>query len=93
MEELEEIVKYLKDSNLDLSKTQKDGRTDSLLNEDEVLKIIENKFKVEIPNAREWANFYVNNIPVNIKITTTKTADNANSKNGLFYALTGKIME
>jgi len=27
---------------------------------------------------------------LNIKITTTKTADNANSKNGLFYSLTGK---
>ena len=91
MQKLQEIVDYLKNSNLSLSNTQKDGRINSILNEDEVLKIIEKKFKIEIPTAREWADFYIDETPVNIKITTTTTADNASSKKGLFYALTGKI--
>ena len=91
MKKLKEIVDYLREKNLSLSKSQKDGRINSILNEDEVLKVIEQKFEIEIPNVREWADFYIDNIPVNIKITTTQTADNASSKKGLFYALTGKI--
>ncbi len=74
-----------------LSSNQVDGRLNSAINEDEVLKIIEQKFDIKIPSARDWADFYINNIPVNIKITTTMRADNASSKRGLYYALTGQI--
>jgi hypothetical protein len=86
-----DIKNYLQDKNFVLSKNQNDGRINSILNEDEVLKLIEQKFNINIPNARDWADFYIDRIPVNIKITTTKTADNASSKKGLYYALTGEI--
>lgn len=89
--ELVKICNYLQTSRFQLSDKQNDGRINSILNEDEVLKIIERKFNIETPQARDWADFYINKTPVNIKITTTNTADNASSKKGLYYALTGEI--
>ena len=53
--------------------------------------LIEKNYDIEIPRHRAWADFFIDEIPINIKITTTETADNASSKNGLYYALTGKI--
>lgn len=88
---LKKICDYLKTLNFQLSSHQNDGRINSIINEDEVLKLIENKFNIDVPQARNWSDFYISNIPVNIKITTTNTADNASSKNGLYFALTGEI--
>ena len=90
---LDNICNYLKKQNINLSSQQNDGRVNSILNEDEILKIIEQKFEIDIPSARDWADFYIDKIPVNIKITTTNTADNASSKKGLYYALTGQIYQ
>lgn len=90
MQKLVDIQNYLKNIQFSLSKNQDGGRINSILNESEILKIIENKFNINIPQSRNWADFYINNIPVNIKITTT-TADNASSKKGLYYALTGEV--
>jgi len=91
LQTLEEIKNYLANSSITLTSNQADGRLNSAINEDEILKIIEQKFDIKIPNARDWADFYIDNIPVNIKITTTMTADNASSKKGLYYALTGEV--
>ena len=74
---LVEICNYLQSFNFKLSNQQNDGRINSILNEDEVLKIIEQKFNIETPQARDWADFYIDKTPINIKITTTNTADNA----------------
>ena len=41
MQELEKILDYLKTKRITLSRTQDDGRINSILNEDEVLKLIE----------------------------------------------------
>lgn len=90
---LNKISNYLKTLNFQLSSQQDDGRINSILNENEVLKLIEKKFDIDIPQARDWADFYIDNIPVNIKITTTNTADNVSSKKGLYYALTGEIYQ
>jgi len=91
MKILSEIVSYLTDYNFELSSINNDGRVNSILNEDEVLKIISKKFDIVIPSSRNWADFYVNDIPVNIKITTTTTNDNASSKKGIYFALTGQV--
>ena len=91
MRRLKEICNYLKKIDFSLSSNQNDGRIDSILNEDEILKLIEQKFDIDLPLARDWADFYIDKIPVNIKITTTNTADNASSKKGIYYALTGEI--
>jgi len=88
---LNKIVKHLKDEHIILSSQQDDGRLNSAINENEIINLIEKKFKINVPTARNWADFYIDKIPVNIKITTTRTADNASSKEGLYYALTGEI--
>lgn len=58
-------------------------------------KLIEQKFDINRPSMRDWVDFSFtendNFIPVNIKVSTTKTADNLNCKLGIYYALTGKI--
>jgi len=90
---LREIVDYLKEEDLYLTSNAEDGRVNSITNEDEILRIIERKFNIDLPSARDWADFYIDKIPVNIKVTTTNTADNASSKKGIYYALTGKVYQ
>ncbi|RLA74682.1 MAG: hypothetical protein DRG11_04180 [Epsilonproteobacteria bacterium] len=75
---LEKICKYLKKSNLCLSSSQNDGRINSILNEDEILKQIEKKFDIDVPMARNWADFYIDNMPINIKVADKKTGQNIN---------------
>ena len=86
-----QICSYLKQTSFNLSSDNTDGRIDSIKNEYEVLQRIEKSpnFNIKIPSSRSWADFFIDGIPVNIKITTTKTADNAGSKEGIYYTLTG----
>lgn len=92
-----ERFKYNK-SNLTKSNTG-DGRGESSESERkfcEALKEFLNNntlFTAEIPAPRHWydiAIYYENFfLPVNVKLTDAKTADNISSKLGLFYTLTG----
>jgi len=93
---LNEICDFLKNYHLNLSQTTRDGRLNSAFNEDEILEIIiNNGFNVNRPNIRDWIDFSFEEngkfYPVNIKVTTTKTADNLNCKLGIYYALTGTL--
>ena len=94
-DKLLKIEKYLIDMDFKLSKRSKDGRVNSAFNEDEILKIIQNNFEINIPRKRDWWDFSFeeNNIfyPVNIKITETTKNDNLNCKMGIYYCLTGMI--
>ncbi len=88
--QLNEIAKFLKTNPYNLSQPLQDGRLNSSVNEEEILNTIKH-FPIQLPKAREWWDFSFeeNDIfyPVNIKITTTKTADNLNCKLGIYYAL------
>lgn len=84
------IVSFLNKEHYNLSNKNKDGRVNSIKNEGEILDILDKKFDIVIPESRDWADFYVEDTPVNIKITTTETADNTSSKKGIYYSLTGK---
>lgn len=88
-----EVQEFLKQQQLHLSTPLKDGRLNSSFNEDEIIKLIKNKFKISEPNSRQWFDFSFEEngefFPVNIKVTTTDTADNLNCKLGIYYALTG----
>lgn len=90
-----EMVEFLKTQNLHLSTQSRDGRINSAFNEDEIFKLLEQNFTINRPNMRDWVDFsFTQNevfIPVNIKVSTTKTADNLNCKLGIYYALTGQI--
>ncbi|RAZ51640.1 restriction endonuclease [Campylobacter hyointestinalis] len=92
---LDDIVKYLVNSDFALSSYTRDGRLNSAFNEDEIIQIIENKFNIDRPNSRDWFDFSFtqNNslYPVNIKVSKTNTADNLNCKLGIYYVLTGQI--
>lgn len=87
------IKEFLVNDKLALSSYLKDGRLNSSFNEDEVIRKIKTTFDINEPNSRQWFDFSFeeDNIfyPVNIKVTTTTTADNLNCKLGIYYALTG----
>lgn len=93
-EKLLNIVDFLKQSPLILSKNSRDGRINSAFNEDEIFSILDNHFTIIRPDMRDWFDFAFeeNNTfyPVNIKITKLST-DNLNCKLGIYYALSGKI--
>ena len=61
---------------------------------------LENKITIKKPDIRDWYDFAIEKkslninekelfFPVNIKVTSTKSADNLNCKLGIYYALTG----
>ncbi|GAA8694365.1 hypothetical protein HpDR84_13230 [Helicobacter pylori] len=93
--QLNEIAEFLKTNPYNLSQPLQDGRLNSSVNEEEILNTIKDYFPIQLPKAREWwdFNFEENDIfyPVNIKTTTTKTADNLNGKLGIYYALCGLV--
>jgi hypothetical protein len=75
-----------------------DGRLDSAESEEGIVQFLirslnTSDFRIETTPARFWCDvklYYKNQyFPINIKITTGKSADNVSSKEGMFYALTG----
>lgn len=95
--QLNEIAEFLKTNPYSLSQPLQDGRLNPSVNEEEILNTIKDYFPIQLPRAREWWDFSFeeNDIfyPVNIKTTTTKTADNLNGKLGIYYALCGLVPE
>ncbi|GAA8525699.1 hypothetical protein HpDR58_24430 [Helicobacter pylori] len=95
--QLNEIAEFLRTNPYNLSQPLQDGRLNSSVNEEEILNTIKDYFPIQLPRAREWWDFSFeeNKIfyPVNIKTTTTKTADNLNCKLGIYYALCGLLPE
>lgn len=90
-----DIQQFLSEENLNLSSPLRDGRLNSSFNEDEIINTIQRRFDIETPNSRHWFDFsFTDNssfYPVNIKVTTTETADNLNCKLGIYYCLTGSM--
>ncbi|WP_187932240.1 restriction endonuclease [Helicobacter pylori] len=95
--QLNEIAEFLKTNPYHLSQPLQDGQLNPSVNEEEILNTIKGNFPIQLPKAREWwdISFEENKIfyPVNIKTTTTKTADNLNGKLGIYYALCGLVPE
>ena len=81
---LYQIKKFLQTSSIKFSTQSKDGRMNSSIDEDEVIKLLKTKYnlKIKIPDEiRKWYNILIFNnlygwLPVNIKTTTTLTSDN-----------------
>ncbi|CAD7287894.1 hypothetical protein LMG7974_00764 [Campylobacter majalis] len=94
-EKLYNIVEFLRNQSLNLSANSRDGRINSAFNEDEIFNLINANFSVNRPNMRDWVDFSFDDggifYPVNIKVSTTQTADNLNCKLGIYYALTGDL--
>lgn len=76
-----------------------DGRIVSAMNEKDVLIRLTNKLlelhpetKIVIPKHRHWYDVMIDDIPVNLKLTTGGT-DNAFNKNAMLFSLTGRMEE
>jgi hypothetical protein len=76
-----------------------DGRITSAIKENEYLSTLQKglklnypSFDIEIPKERYWYDIKINNIPINLKITTGGT-DNAFNKSAILFTITGKEPE
>ncbi|WP_341462747.1 restriction endonuclease [Helicobacter trogontum] len=89
-----EMVDFLRTQNFTPSIQSRDGRKNSASDEEQILRLLESKFPINCANVRDWVDFSFSEngqfYPVNIKVSTMKTADNLNCKLGIYYALTGK---
>jgi hypothetical protein len=77
------IQKHLQKCNFKFTNKNEDGRINSCIDEEQIIKLLVKQFnkRIKIPNIRMWYDILVfDNIngwlPVNIKTTTTKTSDN-----------------
>lgn len=92
------MKKYLEESIYDLHTENRDGRINSSISEDIIIEILQKQFRenIEVPKHRCWYDILVKDvcleIPVNIKITTTKTADNIGNLAPCVYAYTNHNM-
>ena len=94
------IQKYLKLQAFQFSSQNEDGRINSCVDEDEVIKILTEKFgeKIKKPKIRMWYDILVFDymygwVPVNIKTTTTVTSDNTGNLAMCVYAYTDELLD
>jgi hypothetical protein len=92
------LFEYCKNNNIDFTKASDDGRINSALDENTIIKILKEEFpgKVEKPKSRAWYDFvfYGDNKRyfINIKCSTGGT-DNAMNKKAVIYSLADVTIE
>jgi hypothetical protein len=94
------IKKYLKLQEFHFSNKNEDGRINSSIDEDEIVKLLIEKFgeKIKKPKIRMWydilaLDYIYGWIPINIKTTTTLTSDNTGNLAMCVYAYTDEILD
>jgi hypothetical protein len=94
------IKKYLKLQAFQFSTQNEDGRINSCIDEDEVIKLLIEKFgeKIKKPKIRMWYDILAFDymygwVPINIKTTTTITRDNTGNLAMCVYAYTNEILD
>jgi hypothetical protein len=94
------IKKYMKSQSFDFSTQNEDGRINSCIDEDEVIKLLVRNFgeKIKKPKIRMWYDILAFDymygwIPLNIKTTTTITSDNTGNLAMCVYAYTNEILD
>ena len=94
------IQKYLISNSFKFSDKNEDGRVNSSIDEDEIIKLLVEKFgnKIKKPKIRMWYDILVFDfmyawIPVNIKTTTTLTSDNTGNLAMCVYAYTDELLD
>jgi hypothetical protein len=91
--ELVEVVSFLNTIGVSISGNHEDGRVNSIVDEDTVIDLLEEKYGKENiirPKMRDWWDVKVFGYPIQIKSSdfTKKASDNFNSKAAILYALT-----
>jgi hypothetical protein len=94
------IQKYLQSKTIRFSTQNCDGRINSCIDEDEVIKLLVEKFnnRIKIPKIRMWYDIlafdYIYGwIPINIKTTTTLTSDNTGNLAMCVHAYTDEKLD
>lgn len=96
------IRKVINDNKIKICKTSSDGRTNSCKDEINIIKLLKKqkdlKKRLFVPKDRHWFDIAVLDykygwFPINIKSTTTKTADNVGNLAICAYALTNYPMD
>lgn len=94
------IQNYLKSNAFSFSTQNEDGRINSCMDENEVIKLLIEKFgeKIKKPKIRMWYDilafdYMVGWVPINIKTTTTKTSDNTGNLAMCVYAYTNEMLD
>jgi len=89
------IKKILQERTIKLCETSNDGRINSCMDEDEIIRILSEELPNRIykPKARMWYDILVRDfqygwLPVNIKSTTTLTSDNTGNLAMCVYSYT-----
>jgi hypothetical protein len=93
------IKKYLELQVFKCSNKYKDGRINSCIDEDNIIKLLIEKFnkKIKKPKIRMWYDILAYDyiygwIPINIKTTTTQTSDNTGNLAMCVYAYTDEVL-
>lgn len=91
---------YLKNKIIKLINKSKDGRINSVLDEDEIIDILEKKYNnyIKRPKERNWfdiiiKDYYYGWIPVNIKTSKCCTSDNTGNLAMCVYSYTDEKLE
>lgn len=94
------LQKFMKSQNIQCSNVNEDGRVNSCIDEDVVVKMLQDKFgdRIKKPNIRMWYDMLVFDdiygwIPVNIKTTTTLTNDNTGNLAMCVHSYTDKKLD
>ena len=89
------IQQILQISSITLCESSDDGRINSCMDEDEIIKILNDQLPNRIykPNVRMWYDILIKDyrygwLPINIKSTTTLTSDNTGNLAMCVYAYT-----
>ena len=92
--------RYLQSKTFEFSYQNNDGRINSCIDEDGVIKLLFERFgdKIKIPKIRMWYDILAFDymygwIPINIKTTTTHTSDNTGNLAMCVYAYTNEILD
>lgn len=92
---INEVINICK--SIDVAKVQSDGRIDSAIKEGPFLQQLEKQLLAKYPDwdvvispPRAFCDVKINSIPINLKLTDCKTADNSVNKSAIYFSITGK---
>lgn len=92
-----DVRDYLRSRRLNLATGSEDRRQDSAKSETQVVQVLQNtnRWRIVSPNVgtslnRSWYDARINNLYVDVKVSTCRTYDNTNAKKAIFWFLTGK---
>ena len=94
------MQRYLQSKTFEFSSQNNDGRINSCIDEDGVIKLLFERFgdKIKIPKIRMWYDILAYDytygwIPINIKTSTMKTSDNLGNLTTSVYAYTDEQLD